>query len=285
MAIHDRTQFVQLEDSYDPKRLKGKSVIITGGASGLGLQFAKDFVAAGAFVAIGDINTERGRQVVIDLGGEDKATFVRCDVLCWQEQLHLFKTAILRSPTKGIDIVLANAGISGQDDVCLDKTNESTGEPLEPDLGIFKINAVGPMYTARLALHYLAQQEAGEWGDKCLIMTASLAGYVGLPGLPQYSAAKFAVRGMMQSLRQTATTKGIRVNILAPWFIKTAIMPEETINEMSASGIQFAEVVDASAAMMHLASSASLNGRALAVVARNEDPRGYLDLREDDLRE
>ncbi|KAK3075737.1 hypothetical protein LTR53_000675 [Teratosphaeriaceae sp. CCFEE 6253] len=285
MAAYDRSHFVEPDSSFDPSTLSGKSVVITGGASGLGLQLAKDFVAAGAFVTIGDVNAEGGKQVVSDLGGETKAAFVKCDVLSWQDQVQLFKTAIECSPSKGVDVVLANAGISGQDDIIADKTDEKTGDPLEPDLSIFKIDAIGPLYTAKLALHYLARQPEGEGRDRCLIMTASLAGYLGLPGAPQYNGAKFAVRGYMNSLRLTAPGKGVRVNVLAPWFIKTAIMSQPVINKLEELKVDFAQIEDASSAVLHLASDTSLNGRALAVVARKVDPRGYMDLREDDFRE
>lgn len=217
MAAYDHDHYVKSEATFDASKLSGKSVIITGGASGLGLQFAKDFVAAGAFVTIGDINPEGGEKAVQDLGGEKKATFVKCDVLSWQDQLKLFETAIERSPSKGIDIVLANAGISGIDPLLKDEVDEKTGQPLEPDLSIFKVDGISPLYTAKLALHYLPRQPEGPERDRCLIMTASLAGYINLPGAPQYNAAKFAVRGLMHSLKLAAPEKGMRVNILAPW--------------------------------------------------------------------
>lgn len=205
---------LQLGATFDPSSLHDRSVVITGGASGLGEQFAHSFVSHGAFVTIGDINDENGKRVVEALGGSSKAAFMKCDVLSWSDQLQLFKLATNVSPQKRVDIVLANAGISGQDDVFLEKTTDD-GEPLEPDLGIFKINTIGVLYTTKLALHYLPKSE----GDKALILTASLAGYLELPGSPQYTASKFAVRGMMRSLGLTngGGKGGVRVNALAPW--------------------------------------------------------------------
>jgi len=221
MAAYDRNHFLETNSTFDSNKLSGKSVIITGGASGLGLQFAKDFVAAGSFVTLGDVNVEGGQKAAHDLGGDEKAAFVKCDVLSWHDQVKLFKTAIERSPSKGVDIVLANAGISGQDSFSGDEIDDSTGDPQEPNLDIFRIDAIGPLYTAKLALHYLARQPEGEGRDRCLIMTASLAGYIGLPGALQYQAAKYAVRGIMNSLRLTAPQKGIRVHVLAPWYVST----------------------------------------------------------------
>jgi len=68
-------------------------------------------------------------------------------------------------------------------------------------------------------------------------------------------------------------------------FIKTAIMSDELVDKLTGYGVKFAAIEDASSAVMHLASDTSLNGRALAVVTRDVDPRGYMDLREDDYRE
>lgn len=68
-------------------------------------------------------------------------------------------------------------------------------------------------------------------------------------------------------------------------FIKTPILAPSAVSTLEALNLQFATAEDASAAVMHLASDTSLNGRAIAVVTRDEDPRGYLDLREDDPRE
>ncbi|KAK4893569.1 hypothetical protein LTR27_008036 [Elasticomyces elasticus] len=285
MAAYDRNHFVKPDAGFDKSGLAGKSVIVTGGASGLGLQFTKDFVAAGAFVTIGDINAEGGKKVVDDLGGESKATFVKCDVLSWQDQLKLFKTAIERSPSKGVDIVLANAGISGQDDIFHDKTDQGSGDPLEPELSIFKIDSIGVLYTVKLALHYLARQPENESRDRCIILTASLAGFLGLPGAPQYNAAKFAVRGLMNSLKLTAPRQKIRVNVLAPWYIKTPIMSTEVVEKLAGFGVKFAAKEDASSAVLHMASDKSLNGRSLAVVTKDINPRGYIDVREDDFTE
>ena len=62
-------------------------------------------------------------------------------------------------------------------------------------------------------------------------MTASLGGYLDMPGAPQYNSSKWAVRGLMHSLRRTMPDMGMRVNILAPWFVflPSPLMPPPTI--------------------------------------------------------
>ena len=68
---------------------------------------------------------------------------------------------------------------------------EGDGDPIEPDLKILNTNLTGVMYTAKLAVHYLNRNPEGS--DRCLIKTASLAGYLDQPGSPQYCASKWYV--------------------------------------------------------------------------------------------
>lgn len=216
MAAYDPKRIVDSSSTYDASQLAGKSVVVTGGCSGLGEEFVRKFVAAGAYVTIGDLAEDRGKHLVTELGGKDKAAFVRCDVTNWLDQLNLFKTAIASSPSQSLDIVVANAGIAGQDDIFGD-TVGTDGEPVQPDLKILNVDLIGVMYTAKLALHYLPRQPEGPSRDRCLIMTASLAGYLDLPGAPQYNSAKWGVRGLMGCLRRTMPGQAMRVNIIAPW--------------------------------------------------------------------
>lgn len=60
--------------------LEGKTAVVTGGAQGIGLEIARTFIAEGARVVIGDINDEAGAAAVAELGGEDSARYIRCDV-------------------------------------------------------------------------------------------------------------------------------------------------------------------------------------------------------------
>jgi NAD(P)-dependent dehydrogenase (short-subunit alcohol dehydrogenase family) len=209
---------VKPTDSFDTKSLQGKSVVITGAASGIGEACMRSFVSAGAFVTFGDLAEDRARALVSELG-QDKVTFVKCDTRVWEDQASLFKTACEKSPSGGIDIVLANAGITGLDPVFNDKSDPTTGEPVKPDLAIVETNLIGSMYTTRLALHYFQRQPEGPNRDRCLLITSSIAGYADHNGAPQYSAAKFGVRGMMRSLRQVLPRQNARVNVISPWYV------------------------------------------------------------------
>lgn len=131
-------------------------------------------------------------------------------------------------------------------------------------------------YTAKLATHYLSKNTAST--DRVLIMTASLAGYLDMPGAPQYGASKWGVRGLMHSLRRTLPASSIRVNIIAPWFIQTRILSDETVGYLSDRGVDFAEAGDAGKAVLHLSANSSINGRTLAILPRAQAEEGYKDL-------
>lgn len=211
------TDFFSADAVYDTSKLRGKSVIITGAGSGLGEAFLREYVKAGAFVTFGDLANDRSQKIVEELG-EDQVSFVHCNVLKWQDQLHLFLTALKKSPSKTIDIVVANAGISGHDDLASDDT-EMNGQPKEPNVDQIKVNLIGVIYTAKLALHYFARQTQSLDRDRCLIIVSSIAAYVDKPGSPQYNASKFGVRGLMRCLRTTMPEQKMRVNLLAPWYV------------------------------------------------------------------
>jgi NAD(P)-dependent dehydrogenase (short-subunit alcohol dehydrogenase family) len=152
----------------------------------------------------------------------------------------MFVDAVKKSPTNCIDMVIANAGISGQDPVFLEDGTSSlekipqssrlidvscveSDQPQKPNLKILDINLIGVTYTTKLALFYFRKQfkaaiEAGKPGpDTNLILQGSLAGYVDQPGSPQYNASKFGLRGMMRCLRRTSLQHGTRINYIAPW--------------------------------------------------------------------
>lgn len=91
---------------------KGKSVIVTGGANGMGEAMVRAFSAAGAFVTFGDLHP-RGDDLAKELNvNGETAAFVRCDITDWDGLVELFETAKAKSPHKSVDVVIANAGIS-----------------------------------------------------------------------------------------------------------------------------------------------------------------------------
>jgi NAD(P)-dependent dehydrogenase (short-subunit alcohol dehydrogenase family) len=99
----------------DATKLRDKSVLVTGGANGMGEVIVRRFAAAGAFVTFADVNEERGRQVegeVNEAAGGARVKFVRCDVRSWDDQVKVFEEAVVAGGGRGLDVVIANAGIS-----------------------------------------------------------------------------------------------------------------------------------------------------------------------------
>ena len=98
----------------DTSSLKGKSVIITGGSSGMGRMQSVNWASAGAYVTVADVQDKMGNELVKEItasGG--KATYVHCDVTNYESSAAAFKHAIEFSPSKTLDIAVLYAGVIG----------------------------------------------------------------------------------------------------------------------------------------------------------------------------
>lgn len=123
-----------------------KSVVITGGASGLGLAMTRHFASQGHRVAVLDVNAESGSAAVTKVSLEyPQATVVfhKCDVSSWDSQASAFKTVYQEAGK--IDIVMANAGISEQGASSLAAVDD--GEPSQPRLRTLDVNLTGAIYS------------------------------------------------------------------------------------------------------------------------------------------
>ncbi|KAL6244013.1 hypothetical protein RBB50_008882 [Rhinocladiella similis] len=262
----------------DTGRLKGKSVVVTGGANGFGESHVRAFAAAGAFVTFGDIDERKGKSLAESLG--KNVQFVKCDATSWEDQLNMFKLAVANSPARSCDIVVANAGITGPDEIFA--LEDPSTEPTKPKLPILNLNLMGTFYTFKLGQHYFRAQPEAEDRDRCFIFKGSIAGMLDQPGSFQYSTSKFGLRGLMRSARHTSWQAGIRVNFIGPWYTKTTILKPAVIERLSSKGVEFAEVEDCTTAVLRIATDKSINGRSLAILPRSETALGYIDAQLDD---
>ncbi|GFF28859.1 5'-hydroxyaverantin dehydrogenase [Aspergillus lentulus] len=281
MAPYIHTGPVDCERDFDPSSVKGKTAIVTGGASGLGEAYVRALVAAGVYVCFGDIDLEKGQRLAAEL---PMTKFVSCDAGSWDDQVRLFEQAVSLSPNGRIAYVVANAGIHRPDEVF--EQPHPDQEPVEPDLTIIDINIKGPLYTAKLAAHYFIRQNGStptpDQEDTCLILIGSGAAFLDCPRGPQYSASKWAMRGIMHSLRRTTYYYGSRVNVISPWYVRTNILPGKTFEHVSNVGVQFATTEDAGQCLLRILSDPSVNGHSFFVTARKWASRGYVDLDLDD---
>ena len=222
---------------YNVDWVRGRTVVITGGASGFGESMVRKWAANGANVIIGDINVTLGEKVVQEVRrdtGNEHIHFVRTDVTNWDSQVQLFKDAAKLSLHGGIDVVVANAGIAGQDTFEVPEGLD-TDAPPKPNLNVFEVNLLGVLYTAHLALFWLPRNPGSKAArpskdpeytprDRHLLLIGSMASLGPIPTQPQYGVAKHGVLGLFRCLRATAWVHGIRVNMLCPYFIDTPIV-------------------------------------------------------------
>ncbi|KAK6078999.1 fungal specific transcription factor domain-containing protein [Seiridium cupressi] len=264
------TGAVDVSQRFELDKLIDRSIIITGGASGLGLAYTKAFVNAGAFVTIADYDELAGRKVEADLAP-------------WDQQVAVFEAAVTASPFKSIDVVIANAGVFGADD--LNTVQDPSQPPIKPDLRIMEINLTGAAYTANLAMHYFRRQTPNIPRDRCLIIKGSIAAYADQPGSPQYNMSKWGARGLFRNLRRISWRDNIRVNFVAPWYVRTPILPDSVVEYLASKGVKFARVEDCARAMLNIVADEGINGRSFGIVPREEAPEGYMDMNHDDYHE
>ncbi|KAJ5349931.1 Short-chain dehydrogenase/reductase SDR [Penicillium brevicompactum] len=261
----------------DVEHLKGKTAIVTGGANGLGEAYVRALVAAGVNVCIGDSDQIGGSKLEEEL---ERAKFVPCDITKWDDQVRLFQQALLFSPTGKISHVVANAGIHRPDDIFSYSGDHE--EPKEPNLSVIDVNIKGTLYTAKLAAHHFIRQNGTqrvpEQEDTSLVLIGSGAAFLDCPRAPQYCASKWAMRGIMHSLRRTAFYYGSRVNVISPWYVKTNILSESDFKHVSSVGVKFAQTEDASQCLLRILGDESVNGHSLFVSGKQWAPNGYVDL-------
>jgi NAD(P)-dependent dehydrogenase (short-subunit alcohol dehydrogenase family) len=158
--------------------LTGKSVVITGGSSGIGLEASKLFSSHGAFVTIADLSPPS--ELVLN------STFAHCGATSWESILAAYEIAVQKHRT--VVVFIANAGVGEVEDFFLDMLDDA-GKLKQPKHTVLDINLKGVLDCLKVAIHYMRQQERGG----AIVMTTSTAGYVGEKGLPAYSAAKRGV--------------------------------------------------------------------------------------------
>ncbi|WP_240782115.1 SDR family oxidoreductase [Qipengyuania sediminis] len=197
-----------------------KAIFITGGASGIGRAIAVRFGREGWFVGLGDID-EPGMAATEALLPGGYSFACRLDVrdrAAWDEALDGFATAA----GGRIDVVANNAGIP-LGGALVDNSAEEIERCLD-------INLKGVLFGAQAAYPWLKRSAPGS----CLLNTASAAGIYGTPGASVYSATKFGVRAITESLDAEWAEDGIEVRSLMPGFIETPLLdktPHHGANE------------------------------------------------------
>jgi NAD(P)-dependent dehydrogenase (short-subunit alcohol dehydrogenase family) len=185
-------------------RLGGKTALITGGSSGIGLATAKAFAAEGARVAITGRDSSALDAAVRQIG--DGAIGVQCDTRSL-EQINALANRVANE-FAGLDILFANAGLF---------TNAPIGSISESEFDeIFDVNVKGVFFTVQTMLPLLRRGAS-------VILNASIAWRMGRPGISLYAASKAAVRTFARNFSADLASRGIRVNVISPGPIDTPI--------------------------------------------------------------
>ena len=178
-------------------RLAGKTAVVTGGGSGIGLASAQRFIAEGAFVYIFGRRQELLDTALATLG--DNARAVRGSVSDLADLDRLYAT--VKAERGGLDILFANAGTGS-----FAPLGAITPEQYEQT---FDTNVKGLIFTVQQGLPLM---KAGG----SIILTGSTTGEMGVPQFSVYAATKAAVRNLARSWAQDLRGTGIRVNVLSP---------------------------------------------------------------------
>jgi NAD(P)-dependent dehydrogenase (short-subunit alcohol dehydrogenase family) len=191
-------------------RLEGRTAVITGGCSGIGLASVRRFAAEGAHVVVGDVDARTGADVAAEVGG----TFVTTDVTDAEQVEALFAAA--HDVSGSVDIAFNNAGISPPDDDSILDTGIDVWQRVQ------EVNLTSVYLCCKAALPYMRQQGRGS-----IINTASFVAVMGAATSQiSYTASKGGVLAMSRELGVQFAREGIRVNALCPGPVNTPLLRE-----------------------------------------------------------
>lgn len=183
-------------------QLTGKTALVTGGSSGIGLATAQRFAAEGAHVFVTGRNQRTLDEAVAAIG--DEATGIRSDVSNLDDLDSVVEA--ISSRGRGLDVVFANAG-GGELAALADVT-------VEQFTNTFNINVGGIVFMVQKVLPLLNSGAS-------IVLTGSTAAYGGNPGMSVYAASKAAIRSLGRTWAAELADRGLRVNTVIPGPVET----------------------------------------------------------------
>ena len=206
---------MKTRDLSDFFSLAGKTALITGGGSGLGLAVAEAFAQYGAAVSVVDVDEAAATEVAqgIEAAG-GRATAVRCDVAV-HEQVEA-AVAVTIERLGDIHILFSNAGIGDRapaEEMALEQWHR-----------VLDINLSGAWYFDQAVGKHMIERDI----RGCIINTSSITSLVGITtGNANYASTKGALNALTRTLAIEWARYGIRVNAIAPTHVKTALIEQK----------------------------------------------------------
>ena len=240
--------------------IKGQAAIVTGGASGLGASCARALAAAGAKVAVFDVNQKAAAEVAIDING----IAVNCDVAdAASAEAAVAKAAAEHGPAR----VLVNcAGIG----VAKRVVGREGPMPLADFDRVIRVNLIGSFNMLRLAAAGMQKLDATADGERGVIVsTASVAAYEGQIGQSAYASSKGGVAALTLPAAREFAQFGVRVLAIAPGIFATPMLralPQEAQDSLGASvpfPKRLGEPREFAALVMHCIHNSYLNGEVI----------------------
>jgi len=189
-------------------KLKGRTAIVTGGASGIGRQTCLDFADEGANVVIADLNEEGAKEVAKEIQAKKaKALAIKCDVTKTEDVQNTVKKCM--DTFKRVDILICNAGILR--DNMIHKMSEA-----DYDL-VMDVNLKGYWRFCKEVVPLMKNQKYGK-----IVMISSTA-WKGNRGQSNYSPAKAGAVALAKTIAQEVGYLGINCNAIAPGLVHTAL--------------------------------------------------------------
>lgn len=241
-------------------KVQGQAAVVTGAGSGMGAETARQLAAAGARVALLDVNLDAVRGLAEAIGG----IALGCDVADAASAEAAFAAARDRHGPARIAVNCAGVAPAGR----------IVGRDGPHDLALFKrvidINLVGTFNILRLAAHDMAALEAQETGERGVIVnTASIAAFEGQIGQAAYAASKGGVVALGLPAARELARFGIRVMTIAPGLIGTPMllgMPQDVQDSLAETvpfPRRFGEPAEYARLVLHILDNVMLNGEVI----------------------
>ena len=264
--------------------MQGRTVLVTGGARGIGAGIARAFAGAGANVVIADVGVAEGlKDWTYALAGRDDAerTLASLNELGAQGGRHCALPLDVTNADACAEVVRETLARYGSLDVLVNNAGVvDSGRIAEFSEQawdrIFAVNCKGLFLMSRAAVGALRASKGA------IVITASIAGKQGYPNMSAYCASKFAAIGFTQSLAAELAPDGVRVNAICPGMVGTAmwldhLLPKRSgVNERDEAGFEAAmaqtiplgraqTVEDMGEAALYLATAGNVTGVSLSV--------------------